>query len=117
MRYLGWGEHNQEAIDAAKKRSELVQAAKRPPVKGGEMNEYPAKMGPYSGYNGFKGQRLPPPPQLFVTQAPSKKDLGLREDVDTSDWPLHIKETGALVSRFSEAESRSLLLPYQSPSN
>lgn len=47
-----------------------------------------------SGFNGHRGQRTAPPPQLFPHQPPSTSQLGISEtnEEDASSWPLHAKD-------------------------
>jgi hypothetical protein len=71
----------------------------------------PPKLTLRSGFCGNKGKRVQRPPRPFPFQPPSSADLGIADDVDTSNWPLHVKgnprleQTGETLDRFPfEAE-------------
>ena len=79
QRYLGWGVAATTAVDAARQRGVLT---------GGDATE-PRIMGEYSGFEGIKGRRIPPP-VYFVTRPPSGQDLGIEHGDDT--WEIHAKD-------------------------
>ena len=106
LEYLGWGAFSSDAIASADHRAEVVRAAKEnaAPVGGGAEegrptaagvnDKHPMWMGYLSGYNGVSGRRVREPSPIFSIKPPSSKELGLCDKIDTSNWPLHVKNVG-----------------------
>ena len=84
-RYLNWGEYSANAAKAALERHTAT-------VRGGASEDpRPPLMGLHSGEIGPAGRRFASPPAYIPLRTPSSADLGLDQDVDTSDWPLHVR--------------------------
>jgi hypothetical protein len=117
LRYLGWGRDS--SIEAATSRAAqygggptLTLPPKRsPPAPNSALPttaSFPRgpsptvtapilgpRMGPFSGVNGYSGQRVRDAPEFFPRHAPSAADLGLTAAVDPT-WPLHVKPVGTV---------------------
>jgi hypothetical protein len=103
MRYLGWGQQSSTMSKAAERRADKMKAvAPVAPVGAGDdyiPREHQAPvMGRFSGYTGFKGQRVKPKPEFFPRKPPSARDCGVTvSEAELATYTLHIKETTRVI--------------------
>ena len=85
----------------------------------GASKKHPMWMGYCSGLNGPSGRRVKEMTALFTIKPPSTKELGIAERVDSSAWPLHVKDVGeikidALLQSIEVADLREAALQAKS---
>ncbi len=65
-------------------------------------------MGNFSGKVGEKGRRIEKPPPMFWQRPPTSHQLGIINKEETSRWPLHLKETGAINVQYIEQMAKGM---------
>ena len=92
-RYLGFGHHSNDGLEAAKEISRADHAAQ---VKGGAETDTKGMWpGRHSGLRAPQGRRTQEPPQLFSMTAPSREECGLPSNEPRGNrehWVVHVPD-------------------------
>jgi hypothetical protein len=119
LRYLGWGRFSAASASAALERDRLEDKVTGSGVDPPDFIEGP-KMGLYSGHYGHRGRRIDRPlssEKTFIPKkAPSRKDLGLESNIDTSDYKLHVKP-GLSTVEWDKITALALGTPFEEEIN